>query len=277
MNNIYQSGDIYTDLMTERGRAPYSPGVEYESESCGCGIWERILIKERSAAEKMGRPCGKYSTLNIDKLNLIDKYFSEEIEDEVANELWEMCEAMKIRPVRVLVVGLGNEELTPDSLGPMSAKLVLPTMHIKNTDERAFRALNCAEVAVLRPGVTAESGMDAAEAVFGVAERLNPDLVVAIDALCAVSEERLGSTVQISDTGVHPGSGVGNPRRKITADSVGCPVIAIGIPTVIDMGITSSLRPKERMLVTPREINAIVKRGAEIISGGINRAFGIIS
>ena len=211
----------------------------------------------------------------------MDLLGSEDMDDaseEIARELCRLFDALSISPSRLLVVGLGNRELTPDSVGPRTAEMVNATMHIKEYDERAFSALECSEIAVVSPGVSAESGLDSALLVESVCDLISPDAVIAIDSLAARSEERLGRTIQLSDTGIFPGSGIGNPRSAITEKTVGAPVIAIGVPTVIDARLFCSeghMRG-EAMFVSPKEINGIVKAAAKIISGGINQAFGMI-
>ena len=158
-------------------------------------------------------------------------------------------------------------------------------MHIGEINRRLFEDLNCAEIAVCTPGVAATSGMDASVAIRGLCEVLGPDAVIVIDALASRAVERLGATVQICNTGISPGSGLGNPRQAISIDTVGVPVIAVGVPTVIDSrmfsynpgGERTIARPESypSMLVSPKEINEIVSAAAKIIGGGINQAFGI--
>lgn len=266
---------FYTDLMSERQRA-CGEGIDFKRSSGGVGVWERIHVMSDSAAERIGRPVGHYHTFNVQGLDMIDSYDAEDIAEEIASELWHLCEFSALVPKKLLVAGLGNEELTPDSLGPLAAKKIEATMHLRASMPEMFAALGCIEIAVIRPGVVAQSGIESYECIMALCERLKPDAVIAIDALCAESETRLGCTVQLSDTGIFPGSGVGNPRGKITKDTVGCPVFSIGIPTVIDAGITSRRSPGERMLVTPRCINAIISTGSTIVADSVNRAFGVV-
>ena len=272
-------GDLpYTDLALERRRADLDmPGVEYSKESCSVGCWERINVCTKSAAKEIGRPLGLYYTLNIQRADLLLPKDIEDAIDEVASELCRIFEDSDIFPGRILVVGLGNRNLTPDSIGPVAADKVKPTMHIKEWDRRSFTRLNCAEIAVITPGVASTCGLDAAVCVKGICDLIKPDAVVAIDALASRSADRLGSTVQICNSGISPGSGLGNPRLAICKETVGVPVIAIGVPTVID---TRMLCGDEKincepMFVSPKEINEIISATAEIIGGGINRAFGI--
>lgn len=272
-------GDLpYTDLALERRRADLEiPGVEYSKEDCRIGSWERINICTKSAAKSIGRPLGLYHTLNTHRCDMLLPDEIDDVKDELASELCRIFEDSDIFPGRILVVGLGNRNLTPDAIGSAAADRVKPTMHIKEWDRRSFTDLNCAEIAVITPGVAAGCGLDAAAYVKGICDLIRPDAVVAIDALASRSADRLGSTVQICNSGISPGSGLGNPRLAICKETVGVPVIAIGVPTVIDSRllcgeVKSDCQP---MFVSPKEINEIVSSSAEIIGGGINRAFGI--
>lgn len=273
------AGDLpYTDLAAERHRADLEiDGVQYRKEKCRVGYWERIRISTKKGAESIGRPMGLYDTLQLGRTDMLD---SEEIEDaknEIASGICRILDKSEIFPGRILICGLGNPYLTPDSIGAMTASEVKPTMHIKEYNERIFKQLSCAEIAVIAPGVAATSGLDAAVIVRGVCDLIKPDAVIAIDALAARDARRLGSTVQICNTGISPGSGIGNPRLAIGIETVGVPVIAIGMPTVIDTRVLccdgdNSATP---MFVSPKEINEIASSAARIIGGGINRALGI--
>ncbi len=274
----YAGDTPYTDLALERHRADLNiPGVEYSKELREVGSWERIRISTKEAARSIGRPLGLYNTLNI---NRADSLLPDEIDaakDEIASELCEMFEESEIFPGRILVVGLGNRNLTPDSVGCRAADNVKPTMHIKEWDRRTFTKLSCAEIAVITPGVAVASGLDAAVTVKGVCDLLKPDAVIAIDALASRSAQRLGSSVQICNSGISPGSGLGNAHLAIGIETVGVPVIAIGVPTVIDSRVLceGSDCPIPPLFVSPKEIDEIVFNSAKIIGGGINRAFGI--
>ena len=272
-------GDMpYTDLALERHRADLSlPGVEYSKEATSVGSWERIKISTKNGAEAIGRPLGLYDTMSMKRVDFLDSNEILDAQDEVASELGRMLEDSDIFPGRLLVAGLGNPDLTPDSVGSACAKVVKPTMHIKELDRRLFEGLGCAEIAVIAPGVMATSGLDAAITLKGICDLIRPDAVIAIDALSARSVERLGTTVQICNSGISPGSGIGNPRLSIGVETLGVPVIAVGIPTVIDSRILcdEGAHSCEPMLVSPKEIDEIVSAAAKIIGGAINRAFGI--
>ena len=279
MYNFLNFSDFDSDLACERRRADASlAGVDYSKEITNGGVWERIAITGEEGTKSIGRPCGHYNTLTLERMDLMDSVGIADATEEIARELCRMVDGLGISPERLLVLGLGNRELTPDSVGTKSADAVNATLHIKEADEACFSALECSAIAVLCPGVSSESGMDAAKTTAAVCRSVRPDAIIAIDALSARSPARLGRTVQMSDTGIFPGSGIGNPRGEITKETVGSPVIAIGVPTVIDARLLSGEKcdlSGEAMFVSPKEINGIVRAAARIISGGINQAFGI--
>ena len=273
--------NVYTDLALERRRADTTlPGVEYRKTTVRCGIWERITVTSIEGAASIGRPAGIYDTLLLPRMDLMDLDSIDDASDEIGQELSGLMGRMGIIPERILVVGLGNASLTPDSIGCECALQVKPTMHIKEMDPDMFYALECSQIAVVRPGVGSESGLDAIDTVKGVCDRIHPDVVFAIDALASRSAERLGTTVQISSTGIMPGSGLGNTNKPINVKTVGIPVVAIGIPTIMDARLFTNESYMQRtdrgaMFVSPKEINEIVAVGARIIGGGINAAFGL--
>lgn len=275
-----KSFDIYTDLACERRRADLNdPGVKYRKDRARCGLWERIEVKSERGARSICRPCGFYDTLLLPRMDLLDRSGIADAATEIAEDLAAMSSLMHAQTKRILVVGLGNAALTPDAIGCAAASLINPTLHIKRLDAGAFDKLECSEISVIKPGVCSESGLDPIDTLAGLCKRLSPSLVIAIDALAARSAARLGSTVQISSSGIIPGGGLGLPRTALDEKSLGIPVIAIGVPTVIDADtfIGRETAPGERgsMFVSPKEINEIVAAGAAIISGGINRAFGL--
>ena len=207
------------------------------------------------------------------------------LSEHLAYELSDVLENAAPRAKRLLVAGLGNAELTPDSVGTRAAALVNPTMHLPIHNLGSFGELDVMEIAVFCPGVAAASGIESIAAVKGICAAVKPDAVIAIDALATVSEKRLGTTVQISDTGIHPGAGIGAPRGALTKETLGVPVIAVGVPTVINAKALRSAyggeqkkseNNPESLFVTPREINVIISLSAKLIALGINKAFGIL-
>ena len=274
--------EFFTDLAAERHRADLDvAGISLEKEKRGHFLWERIKVSSEEGERSIGRPMGNYDTLTLPRLELMDEEEVFDAVDEVSRELCHLCEENGILPERILVLGLGNRELTPDAIGPRCADMVEATMQLKGADKESFYSLDCSEIAVLSPGVEARSGIEAGVVARGICDEISPDLVIAVDALASGSPERLGSTVQISDTGIFPGSGLGMGRSPINEDSLGVPVIAIGVPTVIN---AKSFLPKthssvrlEDTFLSPKDIDTVVKNASRIIAGGINQAFGIFS
>lgn len=273
----YRGDYPYTDLALERRRAESDiPGIEYTKKHTPLGCRERVKISTKAGAEHIGRPLGLYDTLQTDRIDSLDSDERERLTDALCAELCQMFEESDIFPGRILVAGLGNKRLTPDALGTESAENVIATMHIKEHDAGLFRSLRCAEIAICTPSVAATSGLDAAVMIKGICDLIQPDAVIAIDALATRDVKRLGSTIQVSNSGISPGSGLGNTRLSICPETVGVPVIAVGVPTVIDSRMLSGSDDlPEPMFVSPKEINDIITAAGQIIGGGINRAFGI--
>ncbi len=274
------SVEPYTDLALERRRADLSEdGVEYEKELCPPGTWERVRITSEAGAKSIGRPRGIYDTLSTGRLDTLDDDMAFDAQEQIARRLCMLCDDIAVSPARILVVGLGNPKLTADSVGPKTATRVKPTMHIREYDEEYFYELECSEIAVLSPGVSAFTGLDTGDIVRAVCDKIMPDLVIAVDAITTRSRTRLGNTFQISDTGIFPG-GVGNLKTPITRSSMGVPVIGIGVPTVIDSRLFSqrnliSELEFEPLFISPREIDEITDNAAGIIGEAINQAFGL--
>ena len=288
-NKFSSNGDksffIESDLACERRRADVSlPGVEFTCEKAGAFSWERIKISSDEGAQCIGRPIGNYNTLTIEKLTELDEEDIEDASNEIAKELCIMVDRLGIKPDRLLIACLGNRELTPDSIGPRTAEKINATMHVRNYDRTLFYDLEYSEIAVCSPGVMAKTGMEATDIISAVCDRIEPDAVIAVDSLASRSPSRLGNTVQISDTGIIPGSGIGNCRHPLNIKTLGTPVIAIGVPTVIntkllpgehDSKSNGTSNFKNEMFVSPREIDTIAEISSKIIAGGINQAFGI--
>lgn len=268
-----------SDLAMERQRAStYVEGVEYRRDVCLGGVWERLKITSEAGEKSIGRPMGLYDTLTIKRLDTIMPDDVEDAKEEIARELYRICDLCDISAQRILVVGLGNRDLTPDAIGPMSASEVEATMHLREDDPELFETIGCSEICVTCPDVTSNSGLDSAEVVKSISDAVSPTVVFAIDSLASRSEERLGNTVQISNTGIIPGTGVGHRGLRIDKELLGVPVISIGIPTVVsraNLCKAESDKIYKDCFLAPRGINKIVKNGAKIIGGGINRAFGI--
>lgn len=215
---------------------------------------EGVIIKEKDVddikislvevtkqgEQQLGKKAGRYLTVEVQGIRQQDTEVQKKVEEIFAREFSYFLEGSGIKKTdSCLVVGLGNWNVTPDALGPMVCENLLVTRHLfqlqpENVDE-GYRS-----VSALSPGVMGLTGIETSDIIFGVVEKTKPDFVIAIDALASRSIERVNSTIQISDTGIHPGSGVGNKRKELSKETLGIPVIAIGVPTVVDaVSITS--------------------------------------
>lgn len=198
----------------------------------------RVEIQTENGAKAMGKPTGTYLTLETPNLALPDEDAHMEIAAELCGYIGELIKKHfpdKKKDISLLVVGLGNREVTPDALGPYVADHLSVTRHIvKEYGKYAMGEDRAHMVSAIVPGVTGQTGMESAEIVKGIVQETHPDIVIAVDALAARNSRRLNRTVQIADTGIHPGSGVGNHRSGMTKESLGVPVIGIGVPTVVD-------------------------------------------
>ena len=283
-------------------------GVESEEEQINEKIKiTRVKIINEDGEKAIGKLKGDYITIDIKKINLLTDEEKEEAANTLSNELKRLVEEKIKFKDDVLIVGLGNEEVTPDALGPNVIKEVEVTRHIikylpQYIDE------NARPISAIAPGVLGTTGIETLEVIKGVVENTKPKLLIVIDALASRSMERISSTIQLSNTGIVPGAGVGNTRKEISINTLGIPVIAIGIPTVVETAVVvndalnifieklqeeaksndylnnlkeqdnyeqikEALIPKEfNFIVTPKEIDELVLNMAEIVANGINMA-----
>lgn len=238
---------VRTDLAVEahqmlQERQQENTGIQgviiKEREEEGMTI-TKVTIDE-SASEAMGKKAGNYLTLEVQGIRQQDTELQRKVERIFAKEFAYFLEEIGVKKeASCLIVGLGNWNVTPDALGPIVVENVLVTRHLfklqPESVEDGYRP-----VSAIRPGVMGITGIETSDVIFGIIEKTKPDFVIAIDALAARSIERVNSTIQISDTGIHPGSGVGNKRKELSQETLGIPVIAIGVPTVVDaVSITS--------------------------------------
>lgn len=198
----------------------------------------RVQIETENGAKAMGKPVGTYLTLEAPNLAVPDEQYHMEIASRLCRYIREMIDKNvkgKKKDISILVVGLGNRDVTPDALGPYVADHLCVTRHIvKEYGKYAMGMEHTSMISAVVPGVMGQTGMETTEIVRGVVNETHPDMVIAVDALAARNSRRLNRTVQIADTGIHPGSGVGNHRCGMTEESLGVPVIGIGVPTVVD-------------------------------------------
>jgi spore protease len=267
--------DIRTDLALESFSADALPeSVHITTRGKAFNITE-ITIDDDSCLSSIGKGKGKYITLEGSDLSR----FSDDYElmtEELAQELSALI------PVgEVLVVGLGNNDITPDAIGPQTAAKILATRHLSENyapDEEEFLT-SLRQVCSFAGGVMGQTGIETAEIVRAISAEITPKCIIAVDALACSDIHRLGTTIQITDTGISPGSGVSNSRKELSEKVYGIPVIAVGVPTVVDMHtIVRSLTGRKingelpNMLVTPRDIDRLTERASQLLAFGINLA-----
>lgn len=271
-----------------------------------------VRITTENGAKQMGKPKGTYITLEAAEMIEDDEDYHREISKRLAEILKELI-PVDDSGTSILVAGLGNRLVTPDALGPQVADNLYITRHIiKEFGRHAYENEQVQPISAIVPGVMAQTGMESQEIIAGIIREVQPDYLIVVDALAARSVRRLGRTIQITDTGIYPGSGVGNHRYSITKETTGIPVIAIGIPTVVEaativydsmstlideLAHAESLQPLKKswgklteaehrnlirellspqlnhMFVTPKDIDAEIKRMSYTISEAINLAF----
>lgn len=249
-----------------------------------------VKIETENGARAMGKPVGTYITLEAPNMSFEEEGYHREISEKLAGYLRALLGKEK---ESVLVVGLGNREVTPDALGPDVVQNLRITRHLAKEYGSSCLEKESRIISAIVPGVMAQTGMETLEIIMGVVSETNPDAVVVIDALAARSTRRLNRTIQITDTGINPGSGVGNHRSGINEAVLGIPVIAIGVPTVVDaativydtldqlveqqesqQALREQISPHlNTMFVTPKDIDETVKRVSYTISEGLNLAF----
>ncbi len=255
----------------------------------------RLDITEKVGEEALGKPCGRYVTIEAPDIK-----YSVEVYENTCKLLAEEIRHMANRgeKSKTLVVGLGNKQITPDALGPDVVKKLMVTGHIKEYRNELLGD-DFSSVYAIAPGVLGTTGIESAEIIKGVIERVHPDLVIAVDALASRSLDRISTTIQISDTGINPGAGVENNRKALNKETLGVKVIAIGVPTVVDAATLAcdsiDMAAKEKgaekmeeekrenikralsrnigeLVVTPKDIDLVVEKTSKTVANGINMA-----
>ena len=263
---------FHTDLAVElhESLAKKTDGIEVNKTSHDGIKTTEITVKTESAAAALGKPVGKYITIETDSIMRRDGH-EEECIFAVKNALYGLVGNVE----SALVCGIGNREITADRVGPDSASMILSTRHISPHFAKSFGLGRLSSVSAISPGVLGQTGIEVSEYLKGIAKNINPQIIIAIDALSAREISRLGVTVQLSNSGITPGSGVHNARNEISEKTIGIPVISIGVPTVIDCrtlveDCKGSMDSDLNMIVTPREIDTMVEHASNIVAMGIN-------
>jgi len=283
-------------------------GIEAEEEEVGDKIKvSRVKVLDQKGEEAIGKPVGSYITVDLKGLKTAKEEDIESASNVVTKELKALIEKHIGPQESILVVGLGNEQVTPDALGPKVATQIDVTRHILNYMPEVLES-GTREVSAVSPGVLGTTGIETQEILKGIVDHVKPKLVIVIDALASKSIERISSTVQLADTGIVPGAGVGNTRKELSEHSLGVPVVAVGIPTVVDLATITddcldlfitklqqeaksndylnSLKEQDNyeeikealvpngynMIVTPKEIDDLIENMSSVVARGINFA-----
>ena len=306
--------NIRTDLAIEAHEmlteaAEEIAGVDVQAHDTGNIHVTRVKIETPQAQQQMGKPMGSYITLEIPDLKSADNEQYETACRTLAEEIGSLITLNE--HTNILVVGLGNWNITPDALGPQVVSKLMVTRHLlEYIPDQIGEGVR--SVCAISPGVLGITGMETGEIIRGVVDKIQPDIVIAIDALAARNLERISSTIQICDTGISPGAGVGNKRKALNVETLGVPVIAIGIPTVIDAatitadtlnivvdsmlknadensGFYKMLKSMDKdeqyalvkevlsphladFMVTPKEVDLLIDRVSRMVANGINLA-----
>lgn len=260
--------DLAVEAHSVRAGAGVLDGAEVrETDRDGFHV-TTVDVRSPAASEELCKPIGVYHTVTLEPvLRREEDAFSAAaaLLSSLLRELLPLRESFS-----ALVIGLGNRAITPDAIGPKTTESVLATRHLREQLPEEFGAFR--SVSVLAPGVLGTTGMEASDLVRAIVRDLRPDAVIAVDALACSEAQRLCRTVQISDTGITPGSGVGNHRQALNAASLGIPVIAVGVPTVMDIRTVSDSETMEGLFVTPRDIDTVVSDFSKLIGYSIDLA-----
>ncbi|MDD3652934.1 MAG: GPR endopeptidase [Desulfotomaculaceae bacterium] len=309
--DFYRAFSINVDLAVEahdlvRGQTGREiPGVIVDREKYDNSTVTIVKVVEEQAEQLIGKPRGNYITIDAPILRENNRSAQQEVAEILAKKLSSLFNLPE--NANILLVGLGNWNATPDSLGPKVVDHSMVTRHLfKYAPEELAEGMR--SVSAIAPGVLGITGIETAEIIKGIVEKIQPELIIVIDSLAAGSVERIATTIQIADTGINPGSGIGNKRASINQESMGVPVIAIGIPTVVHAAVIAqvtveqfieqlkvnpvldqiykNLRPDftqqvinqvlqpfaGNLMVTPKEIDTLILNTSKIIAGGISMA-----
>ncbi len=281
------------------------PGIKYNVENIGKTKITRVEITSKEGEEALNKKIGNYITIDVNKINNLLEEENQKIVELLSNEIEKIVDKHIGKSEDILVVGLGNLYSTPDSLGSKVVKKIEITRHIKKYMPQ-YIDKNARAISAVAPGVLGMTGIETWEFLKGIVDNVKPKLILAIDSLCSRSVNRISKSIQLSDTGIVPGGGVGNARIELTKESLGIPVIALGIPTCVDVAtitedginlwidkleekenidtkileennnyesIKEALLPSDlNFIVTPKEIDELIENMTEIVSVGINNA-----
>ncbi len=285
---------VHTDLACESEASHDSGknGTSYKEEKISGFTVARLSVENEVGEKASGKKIGEYVTIFSDLLCDIDGDTFTALARVISNEIKALMHKLSDKKTYcVLVAGLGNREITADNIGPKTVDRLTVTRHLLLHNKKLFENFWHSPLCAIAPGVLGQTGIETAEIISGICAHASPDIVIAIDALAARSTKRLGTTVQISDSGIFPGSGIGNRRGEISRDTLNVPVIAVGVPTVVnsstlvydalknagyeevDDSLSQVLHSGESFFVSPKQIDRISESCAELLSAAIDNLF----
>ena len=286
-----------TDLACESPVRDFSQieGADWKEERVGSFLISELRVVTDAASKRIGQPKGAYITVTCGRFNYLGDEEISLLKHLLAGRLVGMAERLTGKhpdsDFSVFVAGLGNADMTADAVGPKTAGQLTATRHLREHEEQLYHSMGCSALSAFSPGVLGQTGIETLELLRGAVDFVKPDLVLVVDALAARSCDRLASTVQISDAGISPGSGVGNHRAEITEKTLGIPVISLGVPTVVnsatlvydalqqagivDLGesLRHVLETGKSFFVSPKDSDVITEQVSRILSGAIEAAF----
>ena len=287
----YQRTDMALEACPQNEDGSLHGIISNERSIGGFSVTE-MQITTPEASSLIGKPQGKYITVSIGKIWLQHDDKWNTAAKIIANELKKLIYESGA-PDGVLIAGLGNRSIVSDAIGPMTLENVTANRHIKESDPSLFEKLHSLPISAVIPGVTGQTGMEALELIKGASDAVKPSVIIVIDALASKSVDRLGTTVQISDTGISPGSGIGNRRHAISRSTLGVPVISVGVPTVVDSstlvfdtlekaGVTEISESLERELengrsffVTLKDVDTVISEMSSLLSHSLHIALSL--
>ena len=287
---------IRSDLALEQLDADKLPkkGITVKEESIGKLYLHRLSIEDGEAATRLQKPCGQYLTIGFGRISRLDEATENALLELLSKELQETAKRLCARKLdgefHLFVAGLGNASLTADAIGPLVVKKLSATRHLKMIEPGLYQKLGCVSLSCLSTGVLGQTGVESAELLCGVVQKIRPHLVLVVDALAARECDHLFASIQLSDAGIEPGSGVGNHRTALTKETLGLPVISIGLPTVVNSAtlvrealakggvgeselLSALLANQKSFFVSPKDSDFLVEQSASLLSGAIRRAF----
>lgn len=258
--------NIRTDLILEK-QLSFGENVFNTNEKIGAVTLDTVTIDNDFLSKKLEKPKGTYCTVTFPSLETVCDT------TDIINATVKALNRVVKAPVDcALVVGLGNLDITPDALGPLSCGRVLATRHLSKQLKQSVGLEDLKSVCCITPGVLGKTGIESYDLILSATKSVKPDIIIAIDALACRSPQRLCKTIQLSSSGISPGAGVNNSRKELSMNTIGIPVIAIGVPTVIDANsfFENYKIMDNNMMVTPKEIDLLTQKAADIISRAVN-------